>query len=131
MWITATWIHGLTAISKPNPRDRFLVRWTPDLRAITEEILKTHPPRIGNRPLFFARRYRPYIDADGNTNGFDSIWGRYMRKAVAQGLCERFREHDLRAKAVERETLEAASRYLRHTSPAVTTKHYRNRPEEI
>ncbi|MDO8863153.1 hypothetical protein Q6D67_15710 [Haliea sp. E1-2-M8] len=55
-----------------------------------------------------------------------------MRKAVDTGILkESFTEHDLRAKAVEGESLEVASKLLRHTSTQVTQKHYRRGVETI
>jgi integrase len=54
-----------------------------------------------------------------------------MKKAVEAGICERFTEHDLRAKAVEGESEEVASRLLRHTSVKVARKHYRRKPERL
>lgn len=122
---------GIRFVNNKNPDDIFTVGWTPELRLIVKEILESHPPRIGNRPLFFGRRYRPYINAEGKANGFDAIWGRYMRKAVSLGLCERFREHDLRGKAVEHLPLEVASAKLRHSSTSITSKHYRPGGEKI
>ena len=122
---------GIQFTNNKNKKDRFIVRWTPELRAIVQEILASHPPRIGSRPLFFGRHYKAYIDDDGNTNGFDSIWGRYMRRAADEGRCERFREHDLRNKAVEHLPLDMASVGLRHSSTAITKKHYRPGTEKI
>jgi hypothetical protein len=122
--------EGIVFTNNKREGDKFIVKWTPDLRAIIKEILSTHPARLGNAPLFFGRKYAPYINEDGETSGFDSIWQRYMRKWVDKGN-EKFTEHDLRAKAVENENLEVASRLLRHTTQAVTAKHYRRKPEQI
>jgi len=122
---------GILFTNNKRQTDMFIVKWTPILRQIITEILELHPTDDPNAPLFFGRGERPYIKPDGNTSGFDSIWQRYMKKAVAAGLCEHFTEHDLRAKAVEDESLEVASRLLRHTSSQVTQKHYRRKPEEL
>ena len=117
--------EGIVFVNNKRTSDRFRVKWTPQLRAIVDEIISLHPARVGDAPLFFGRGFKPYIDADGKTSGFDSIWQRYMKKAVEAGICEHFREHDIRAKAVEKETLEVAAKLLRHTSSQVTAKHYR------
>jgi integrase len=122
--------EGIVFVNNKRKSDRFIVPWTPTLKAVVEEIIKLHPSRVGDTPLFFGRGYKPYINEDGETSGFNSIWQRYMRKWVALGN-ERFREHDLRAKAVEGESLEVAARLLRHTSQAVTQKHYRPGLEQI
>jgi integrase len=111
--------------------DSFVISWTPDLKAIVQEILELHPPRVGDAPLFFNRTYQPYMRPDGTCSGFDSMWQRHMRSAIEKGICEHFTEHDLRAKAVENEDLETAAKLLRHTSTQVTKKHYRRKPEVI
>lgn len=123
--------EGILFTNNKRRSDKFLVSWTPELRKIVQELLDIHEPRVGDAPLFFGKGYKAYIDDDGNTSGFDSIWQRYMRKAVDAGICQRFTEHDLRAKAVENETLETAAKLLRHTSTQVTAKHYRRKPELI
>ncbi|MBL4712003.1 MAG: hypothetical protein JKX75_05830 [Gammaproteobacteria bacterium] len=122
---------GIAFVNNKRATDRFIVKWTPEIRAIVKEIIELHPQRLGDSPLFFGKGFKPYIKDDGTTSGFDSIWQRYMRKAVKAGLCERFREHDLRDKAVENESLEVAARLLRHTSTATTARHYRSKPEQI
>lgn len=122
---------GINFTNNKRTSDKFTVKWTPELRAIVSEIISIHPARVGDSHLFFGRRFKPYIDEDGKTSGFDSIWQRYMKKAVDGGVCQRFTEHDLRAKAVENESLEVAARLLRHTSTQVTAKHYRTKPEQI
>ena len=46
-----------------------------------------------------TRDGQPYIKPNGTTSGFDSIWQRYMCKAIKEGVVtERFTEHDLRTK---------------------------------
>ena len=121
---------GVIFTNNKRKTDQFIVKWTPPLRKIITEINELHADIPGDH-LFRTRTGEPYIKPDGLTSGFDSIWGRYMRKAVSQGLCEHFTEHDLRAKAVENESLDVASRLLRHTSTQVTQKHYRRKPEEL
>jgi integrase len=127
---------GIQFINNKRQTDRFTVKWTPTLRQIITEIIEVQKPPKGNAMgddpyLFYARLGQAYIAEDGQTSGFDSVWQRYMTKAVKAGLCEKFTEHDIRAKAVESETLEVASRLLRHTSTQVTQKHYRRKPEEL
>lgn len=123
--------EGLVFTNNKRTVDRFRVRWTPELHVLVEEILSLHPQGTENSYLFCTRENKPYITETGLTSGFDSIWQRYMVKAVALGLCQRFTEHDLRAKAVENKSLEVAMRELRHTSAQTTQKHYRRQVEDI
>ena len=64
---------------------------------------------------------------------FDSLWQRFMRKALDQtDLTERFQERDLRAKvASESDTLEEASERLSHASTATTKRIYRRKPTKV
>jgi len=131
--------EGIVFVNNKRASDRFRVRWTDPLREIVTNIIALHPAvppahkELHDDPsLFYNRNFTPYIKEDGTTSGFDSIWQRYMRKAVSDGvLQEPFTEHDLRAKAVEGASLEVASRLLRHTSIQVTQKHYRRGVETI
>lgn len=70
---------------------------------------------------------KPYIKPDGTTNGFDSIWGRTMDKALkTTDLSERFTDHDLRAKvASDSETDQAAQLQLDNTNVNIIRKVYR------
>lgn len=74
-------------------------------------------------------RGRPYIKDDGTTSGFDSIWQRTMRKALAETkLKEKFTEHDLRAKVgSDLDTDEEARDLLDHVSITTTRKTYRRK----
>jgi integrase len=122
---------GIKFTNNKRTTDEFIVSWSPQLLAIVTEIQQATPDALPTDPLFMNRNGEAYINADGQTSGFDSIWQRYMAKAVEQKLCIRFTEHDLRGKAVENESLEVAARLLRHTSTQVTSKHYRPKPERI
>ncbi len=74
-------------------------------------------------------RGRPYIQEDGTTSGFDSIWSRSMKKALEKtDLKASFTEHDLRAKvSSDIETDEEAQRQLDHANPSMTRKSYRRK----
>ena len=131
--------EGIVFVNNKRASDRFRIRWTEPLRQIVNGIIalqpavpSAHSDQHQDQYLFYNRQFTPYIKEDGTTSGFDSIWQRYMRKAVKEGvLKESFTEHDLRAKAVEGESLDVASRLLRHTSIQVTQKHYRRGVETI
>ena len=82
--------------------------------------------------LFATREGQPYIKADGSTSGFDSIWQRYMRNALKEGvISERFTEHDLRTKRASEMSLKDAQALLRHTNPDTTRRNYRVLDEVI
>jgi len=96
------------------------VEWTPETRQIVQTLLNLKRP-IASMFLFATRDGQPYIKPDGTTSGFDSIWQRYMRKALKdEAISECFTEHDLRTKRAIEMSLEAAQRLLRHTNPGTT-----------
>ncbi len=69
------------------------------MRALVDEILKIPPRGIGDAPLFATRQGKPYNDALGRCNAFDSLWQRFMDKVMKDtAVTERFQERDLRAK---------------------------------
>jgi integrase len=71
---------------------RMVYEWTPDLEDAVKRA-KAIKRRVGSFYLFATRTGQPYSES-----GFDSIWQRYMRRALKDGvLKERFREHDIRA----------------------------------
>lgn len=124
--------EGIEFTNNKRKKDRFIVGWTDELRWIVDEIVKEHPPVTGDCPLFFSGDKEPYIKEDGTTSGFDTMWQRHMRAAIANKvITERFTEHDIRSKAVEDFDLHTASRYLRHVNPSTTSKHYRVKPEKL
>lgn len=59
---------------------RLIFEWTPELCTYVEEIQAIPPLRIGNTHLFVTRRGEPYINDDGDCNGFDSMWARFVKK---------------------------------------------------
>lgn len=108
-----------------------IYEWTPAVREAIEEI-KAQTGPVASIYLFSTRRGQPYIKEDGTTSGFDSIWQRFMKKALAEtGLSERFTEHDLRAKAASDTTAEHAKELLGHSSQAVTERVYLRKPKQI
>jgi integrase len=78
-------------------RKRILFERTPALeRAVARAIDRCSGPH--GTYLFATRAGECYVDTDGETSGFDSIWQRRMAR-FAQAGHERFTEHDLRSKA--------------------------------
>lgn len=88
-------------------------------------------PEFDTPMLFCTRDGVPYINDDGETSGFNSVWQRAMKKALKAdgGLVERFTEHDLRAKVgSDQETDEDARVLLDHSNQSQTRNAYRRRP---
>ena len=69
---------------------------------------------------------------DGTANGFDSIWRRFINKALRETKLEdRFTEHDLRAKVASDIELEHAKLLLGHTNTDITNKVYRRKTQKV
>lgn len=84
--------------------------------------------------LFCNRRGEGYInEAKGTANGFDSMWGRFMDRVLAETKVKlRFTEHDLRAKVgSDAESLERCRALLQHATTATSLKIYRRKPERV
>lgn len=84
--------------------------------------------------LFHNRKGECYWNFDKATcSGFDSIWQRYMKKALAETqLEESFTDHDLRTKvASDLDSDQEASALLAHSSLQITRKHYRLRGQKV
>lgn len=85
--------------------------------------------------LFHTKKGGTYYRKDtlDPCSGFNSIWQRAMKKALATTqLTESFTDHDLRAKvASDLETDEEASALLAHSSLQLTRKHYRLRGQKV
>ena len=111
---------------------RTIYEMTPDLaRAI--EMAKAARPRLSPY-LFCTRDGKPYIDeATGTSNGWDSIWQRFMARVLAETKVEsKFTEHDLRAKcASDAATLDQARALLSHADARTTELIYRRKPERV
>jgi integrase len=105
--------------------------WIPELREAIDNI-KALPKRIGSLWLFSTRTGKPYICENGTANSFDSVWQRFMAKALKDtGLKERFTEHDLRAKVASDTETEHARQLLGHSSSSITERVYRRKAEKV
>jgi len=96
--------------------------------ALTAAIDACHAARtkITGLHLFSTRTGQPYIKPNGTANAFDSLWQRFMARALRDtDLTERFQEKDLRKKVASDLTLEHAQALLGHASAATTQRHYR------
>jgi integrase len=69
---------------------------------------------------------------NGIANGFDSIWQRFMVKALKDtALKAKFTEHDLRAKVASDIEINHAKVLLGHSNSEITERVYRRKPEFI
>ena len=108
-----------------------IIDWTAELHDIVHRIETIKPRRIGNQLLFTTRQGKCYYnEKTGRANGFDSMWGRFMDRVVAEtSVNERFQEKDIRAKfGSDLESDQEAADKLGHTSAATAAKHYRRKP---
>lgn len=82
---------------------------------------------MGRLP-FHTNRGQPYIKENATADGFDSIWQRFMKKALEKtALKERFTEHDLRAKVASDTESEHARQLLGHATQEITERIYRRK----
>jgi hypothetical protein len=83
--------------------------------------------------LFCTDEGECYVEADGRTTNFNSVWRRFMiRLLKAKRVTERFAERDIRAKVgSDAETVEKARQILGNATIQITRKHYRRKPEVI
>lgn len=111
---------------------RIVIEWTPALYQAIDEAKAARPVDLGPY-LFCTKRGDSYVTEDSRANGWDSMWGRFMNRVLAETKVKaRFTEHDLRAKcASDAETLEHAQQLLAHADSATTRRVYRRRPERV
>lgn len=110
-----------------------LYQWTPELREAVEMAKQARPVDIAPW-LFCNKRGECYIDeAKGTANGFDSMWGRFVDRVLAETkVSDRFHEHDMRAKvASDADTLDHARALLAHVDSKVTDRIYRRKMERV
>lgn len=83
--------------------------------------------------LFCNRSGDCYLNDDNEANGFQSIWGRFMIRVLAEtGLKARFSERDIRAKvASDADSLQRAQEILGHADPALTKRVYVRKPQLV
>lgn len=112
---------------------RTVYEWTPELRAAVAMALAARPVHISPW-LFCNRRGECYIKGPKETaNGFDSMWGRFVDRVLAETkVKERFHEHDMRAKVgSDAQSLEHARALLAHADSRMTARAYRRKPERV
>lgn len=105
---------------------RIIIEWSDTLRAAVA-VARRIPGRVKGLFLFSNRLGQPYTG-----DGFRSIWQRAMKSALDKGvLTERFREHDIRAKAASDAAKGQATALLAHLDARTTERHYRRKPETV
>lgn len=122
--------EGLYSINNKNGK-KTLYKWTEERRKALDECLRVRPKE--SEYIFCTRKGTSYyLEHSEDTSGFDSIWQRYMKKALEQTkLSESFTEHDIRAKvASDSDDDEQARKRLGHKSITTTRKVYRRKPEQ-
>lgn len=108
-----------------------IISWTDELRTAVDLALSSRPK--SDVPwVFCTRKGDCYINENGEANGFDSLWQRFMKRAIAKtDLKEKYQEKDLRKKTASDMNLLDAQRLLGHTSATTTKRHYRLRGERV
>jgi integrase len=125
-------IHITPSKTQKSSRIKVRIQWTKDLRELIDEILAL-PRKVGSLYLFCNRDGKPYHDVTkGTANGWDSLWQRTMKKALAEtNLTERFTDKSLRNKSLtDDSSLENASKRGGHTEKEITKMVYRLRGEQ-
>jgi integrase len=113
--------------------DSVIILWTDSLRNAIARVKAARPVDISPY-LFCTRRGKPYIDESGDTSAFNSIWQRCMLERILKetNITERFKEHDLRAKASsDLERIEDATALLTHSDSKVTKAFYRRKTPRV
>ena len=124
-------IHVTPRKTSQTTRKKIIIEWSEQLSDSIDEI-KALRKKILSVWLFHTRQGQPYMKENGTANGFDSIWQRFMTKALEKTkLKEKFTEHDLRAKVASDTEINHAQQLLGHSSAEVTERVYRRRPEIV
>ncbi len=119
---------GKTASSSSR---KILIPWSDELLAWKEYVLNSRG--VSQSPLLFVTsRGEPYIKENGTANAFDSLWQRFMAKALRETkLVDRFQQRDLRPKTASDTDLQHASRLLVHTTEDITKSVYRRKGDTV
>lgn len=103
---------------------RVVFEWSADLRAAFAATAKLDRP-VRDLYLFCTRTDQSYTGL-----GYRSNWQRKMRSALrSRVLKERFRDHDIKAKAASDAEAQHVIELMTHHDGRVTRKHYRRKPK--
>ena len=120
-------IHVRPSKTRHTTNKRLIIERTEALDKAIHQAKAARPKDIAPW-LFITREGKPYIDEDGKANAFDSLWQRFMAKALEKTkLQERFQERDLRAKTASDMPLKLATALLGHADSKITQRVYRRR----
>ena len=126
-------IHVRPSKTAKTSNKKLIIEWSVELRQVVEEA-RAVPRKVGSVYLFPNRSGRCYLDPEtGRANGFDSLWARWIKKALDETDLElRFQERDLRAKSASDDSdIESARRRLGHTKEQITKTVYRRKGERV
>ena len=127
-------IHVKPRKTSASSGKELIIAWDEDgvLSDVVSRI-KSLPRPIASLWLFCTRRGQPYIKRNGPMRGFQSLWQRWMRKALSETeLDQPFTERSLRTKVgSESESDQAAADRLAHTSTVITRRAYREKPTVV
>lgn len=126
-------IHCQPHKTKNSSGKRLVFAWTPELRASWDRILAMPPRRhFPNSPLFCTRKGEPYMNEEGDCDGFDSMWQRFQKKVKKDTTIKvHFTEKDLRAKHGSDRESDADAAHALGNSEAVARKSYRRKPTVV
>ena len=104
---------------------------SPEIQEVLDYIRRNK--KISSIYLFSTRRGQSYLKADKTCNGFQSIWRRWINKALEEtDLQERFSERAIRTKtATDMPSIQSAQALLGHSTETTTRRHYRQKPETV
>jgi integrase len=108
-----------------------LITWSKELAEAVECALAARTIDIVPW-LFCTRSGTCYVQPNGSANAFDSLWQRFMTRAIEKTMpTERFQEKDLRKKTATDMGLHSAQKLLGHSRIETTTRHYRLKAERV
>jgi len=133
-------IHCQPHKTKNSSGKRLVFEWNDNedgspgpLRQCWNKILKLPPRRhFPSDHLFVTRRGEPYMNEEGDCDGFDSIWQRFVAKVKADtAITVHFTEKDLRAKHGSDRGSDAEAAASLGNSEAIARKSYRRKPTTV
>jgi integrase len=110
---------------------KMIIEWTEELHIAIDQVIDLRK-KVLSVWVFHTNQGQPYIKENGTANGFDSIWQRFMKKALFEtNLANRFTEHDLRAKVASDTELPHATLLLGHSNSDFTNRVYRRKAQIV
>jgi integrase len=115
--------QGMRFRNNKPPYNEFILEWEPETEAVVKELLAL-PGAVRGIHLFHTRDGQPYLKEDGTASGFQSMWQRWMVKAVKEGrVTRKFTEHDLRKVRASSLSTSQAQELLQHTNAKMTGRY--------